>query len=68
LKNDRSFRRFFEQETVEIPQFIVQSIRKDLGEFWDWLPKGALYHDPNAYLMSTDNMCNSCLVPRTGVA
>jgi hypothetical protein len=68
LKNDRPFRRFFEQETVEIPQFIVQSIRKDLGEFWDWLPRGALYHDPNAYLMSTSSMCTSCLVPRTGVA
>jgi len=22
----------------------------DLGPFWDWLPEGALYHDPNAYL------------------
>lgn len=52
LDSDRSFRRFFEQETTEIPQFFVQQVRRDLGEFWDWLPDGALVHDPNAYLLS----------------
>jgi hypothetical protein len=50
LDNDQSFRRFFEKETTEIPEFIVQWIHKDLGKFWDWLPDGALLHDPNAYL------------------
>jgi len=25
-------------------------VRKDLGPLWEWLPEGALYHDPNAYL------------------
>jgi hypothetical protein len=54
LDTDRPFRRFFEQETIEIPQFFVQRIRKDLGEFWDWLPDGALLHDPNAYLLSEE--------------
>jgi hypothetical protein len=64
LDSDRSFRRFFEQETTEIPQFYVQWIRKDLGNFWDWLPDGALLHDPNAYLLSQQNTCSSCSVPR----
>jgi hypothetical protein len=50
LDSDPSFRRFFERETTEIPEFIVEWIRKDLGKFWDWLPDGALLHDPNAYL------------------
>jgi hypothetical protein len=68
LETDRSFRRFFDQETNEIPQFLVQGIRKDLGTFWDWLPEGALRHDPNAYLLSQQSTCASCSVPKTGVA
>src|SRR5262249_25974445 len=48
---DRQLRRFFEQ-TSELPQFHVDRVRKELGMLWEWLPKGALYHDPNAYLRS----------------
>lgn len=65
LLTDRPFRRFFEQETTEIPQFLVQQIRRDLGRFWDWLPDGALQHDPNAYLNSEAKACSSCIVPPT---
>ncbi len=53
LETDRPLRRFFEQETDQIPQFFVETIRRDLGHFWDWLPEGAITHDPNAYLQST---------------
>ncbi len=60
LDSDMPMRRFFNQETTEIPQFLVQSIRKDLGEFWDWLPEGALVHDPNAYLRSENLKCSAC--------
>jgi hypothetical protein len=66
LATDRSFRSFFEQETAEIPQFLVQEIRRDLGRFWDWLPDGALRHDPNAYLNSDPRVCASCIAPATG--
>jgi hypothetical protein len=52
LDSDRQFRRFFEQQSTEIPDFYINVIRKDLGPYWDWLPAGALYHDPNAYLVS----------------
>lgn len=52
LETDKPLRRFFEQETVEIPQFYIDRIKHDLGPLWDWLPKGALQHDPNAYLKS----------------
>jgi hypothetical protein len=48
LDTDVGMRRFFEQETAEIPVFYVDRIRRDLGPFWDWLPAGALSHDPNA--------------------
>ena len=52
LDSDWPLRRYFERETTELPQFFVQKIKNDLGPMWDWLPKGALDHDPNAYLKS----------------
>ena len=52
LENDSKFRAYFEQETTELPQFYIDWIRDDLGPLWDWLPEGALYYDPNAYLKS----------------
>jgi radical SAM family protein len=52
LDTDRPFRRYFEQETTELPQFYVDLARKDLGPLWEWLPEGAMDHDPNAYLKS----------------
>ena len=50
LDTDRSVRRFFEGETDEVPSFYVERVRQDLGPLWEFLPPGALYHDPNAYL------------------
>ncbi|MFQ5569702.1 MAG: B12-binding domain-containing radical SAM protein [Rhodothermales bacterium] len=50
LDEDIPFRRFFEQETTEIPSFFVDRIKQEMGPLWEWLPEGALYHDPNAYL------------------
>jgi len=52
LDTDRPLRRYFEQETTELPEFFAAQVRKDLGPFWDSLPAEALHHDPNAYLMS----------------
>ena len=50
LDTDLQLRRFFEQETTEIPQFYVDLVRQELGPLREWLPEGSLYHDPNAYL------------------
>jgi len=52
LERGSKFRAYFEQETTELPQFYIHRIRKDLGALWEWLPDGALHHDPNAYLKS----------------
>ncbi len=52
LDEDIPFRRFFEQETTEIPPFFTEPIKKDLGPLWEWLPEGAIYHDAYAYLKS----------------
>ena len=53
LDADPQFRPFFERQTTKIPQFFLDHVREDLGPFWQWLPPGALQHNPNAYLDST---------------
>lgn len=52
LESDRQFREYFEQETTQLPDFYMERARKDLGPLWEWLPAGAMQHDPNAYLKS----------------
>jgi hypothetical protein len=52
LDQDRQFQLYFEQETTELPRFYVNLAREDLGPLWEWLPEGALHHDPNAYSKS----------------
>jgi hypothetical protein len=52
LDTDRELRAFFERETDEIPEFYRERIRRDLGPLHQFLPEGALEHDPNAYLNS----------------
>ncbi len=56
LDEDRPFRRFFEQETTEVPSFFVERMKQDLGPMWEWLPEGALYHDPYAYVKSSNTL------------
>lgn len=53
LNSDIQFRRYFEQETKELPPFYLDMIRNDLGPLWDALPDGAIFHDQNAYIKET---------------
>jgi len=55
LKEDRSFRAYFERETTQLPEFYKNIIQKDLGVWWQWLPEGALDHDENAYMHKSIN-------------
>jgi len=68
LETDRPLRRFFEQETDKIPQYFIQRIRRDLGHFWDWLPEGAIIHNPNAYLESEELAASAKATPRVRYA
>ncbi|HTQ57665.1 MAG TPA: hypothetical protein VMI94_24520 [Bryobacteraceae bacterium] len=52
LDTDPQFAPYFEQESRVLPQFYKNIVRQDLGPLMEWLPDGALYHDPNAYLNS----------------
>jgi hypothetical protein len=53
LDTDRSVRAFMEGETDQLPAFYADRIRRELGPAYDYLPEGALVHDPNAYLHAT---------------
>lgn len=52
MEEDINFRKFFEMETTEVPPFFTDRIKKDLGPMWEWLPEGAMFHDPHAYMKS----------------
>lgn len=54
LDSDRDVQRYFDQETTEVPAFYVEQVRRNLGLLWEWLPAGALSHDPNAYRKSEE--------------
>jgi hypothetical protein len=53
LDTDRSVRNYLEGETDTLPAFYGDRIRKELGSLYQFLPEGALYHNPNAYLHAT---------------
>jgi hypothetical protein len=50
LSTDSLFRAYFEGETTRLPDFFRQRVKRDLGPLWEFLPEGALEHDPRAYL------------------
>jgi hypothetical protein len=50
LQSEKEFRNYFERETTQLPQFYVDFIKQDMGPLWEWLPEGAMFHEPNAYL------------------
>lgn len=69
LDTDRSIRRFFNGETTQVPSFYVDRIRSDLGPLWEYLPAGAIDHDPNAYLNKTQRSdATAVLEPAASVA
>ena len=53
LDTDRSVRAFMDGESEELPEFYAARIRRELGPAYQFLPEGALEHDPNAYLHAT---------------
>jgi hypothetical protein len=44
-----SFRKYLDGETNEVPAWYTETVLNDLQHFREWLPEGALYHDPNNY-------------------
>ncbi len=50
---DPGLRAYLDRESEELPPFYVDTVRRDLGSLWKWLPEGALYHDHHAYLKTS---------------
>jgi hypothetical protein len=42
LQRDAAFRAFVRRETNKVPQFMIETVRKDLGPLWEWLPDKSL--------------------------
>ena len=53
LDENPALRRFFEQETTELPEFYRGRIQRKLGIWWEQLPEGGLEYDVHAYLHKT---------------
>ena len=56
LDTDRSIQSYFDQETSHLPAFYTDQIRRDLGPLYEWLPPGALDHDPHAYRKAEEKL------------
>ncbi len=54
LDTDTSLRAFFDRESETIPEYYVNTVKEDLGPFWEHLPEGSLEHDQNAYLKKSN--------------
>lgn len=42
LRRKPEFKSFMEKETDQIPAFMIEQVKKDLGPLWDWLPDKTL--------------------------
>jgi len=47
LHKDMEFQKFVRRETDRIPDVLIDSVKKDLGSMWHWLPNKSLSYDPN---------------------
>jgi hypothetical protein len=65
LDSDPMVRRYFERQSSDLPAFYGDQVRRDLGSLWEWLPAGALSHDPNAYLASEEASAASAPPPES---
>src|SRR3954466_3354113 len=66
LDTDASVRNFMEGETDQLPEFYAERIRRERGPAYEFLPEGALSHDPNAYLKATTEPALGATVQLSG--
>lgn len=59
MDSDPEVRRFFEDDGAPLPGFFEQRIRRDMGRLSEWLPAGALTHDPNEWLAASGGAANA---------
>jgi len=52
LRTRQDFRSFMNKETDQIPAFMIEQIKNDLGPMWEWLPDKTLSQVPNVLAKS----------------
>ncbi len=45
LQKEPEFQSFVKRETDKVPQFMIETVRNDLGPLWDWLPDKSLSYN-----------------------
>jgi len=52
LRTKQDFRSFMNKETDQIPAFMIEQVKKDLGPIWEWLPDKTLSQGPKIHSSS----------------
>ena len=47
IRKDPDFQAFLNKESPQVPQFMREKVKKDLGPLWYWLPDKSLSYNPN---------------------
>jgi hypothetical protein len=47
LQKEPEFQSFVKKDTNKIPQFMIETVRQDLGPLWEWLPDKSLTYNSN---------------------
>jgi len=55
FRSDSDFQAFLNRETNQVPQFIREKVKKDLGPLWYWLPDKTLSYNPNVLSTTGSN-------------
>lgn len=52
LRRKPEYRSFMNKETDQIPAFMIEQVKKDLGPMWEWLPDKTLSQKPDTLVKS----------------
>ena len=58
LRTKQDYRSFMYKETDQIPAFMIEQVKKDLGPMWEWLPDKTLSQIPNA-VVETESLVSA---------
>lgn len=55
IRSDTDFQVFLNKETTQVPKFMTEKVKKDLGPLWYWLPDKSLSYNPNVLSKARPN-------------
>jgi hypothetical protein len=56
LKQEPDFQSFVEKKTNRVPASMIETVKKDLGPFWHWLPNKELSYNPKVFQKSVPSL------------